>query len=258
MKELNQLQSFKRNAQSAKFLVQLGLVALLATGSLAGCGSDAAPNDNTGGAGSATEPLLPWALGNSWTYRVTEAGAVSEKTTTVTEQTKVGGVGTFADTTAYLVVTMKGTDKKDKTESYQAPDSANPDRIVRYRELSYGATTGALQLEEYWQPPRMHIDGTKATATDATWIDAYTEFKLPVGGQASPGAETHDQWIVLAVDEPVDVPSGHFPHAVHLQKSGGSTKEYWYVRGVGKVRETGGQTEELIDYKLNPSVNKLK
>jgi len=99
---------------------------------------------------------------------------------------------------------------------------------------------------------------SKVTGDGVSWIDAYTEFKLPVGQQASPGAQTHDQWIVLSADEAVDVPKGHFAHAVHLQKTGGSTKEYWYVRGVGKVRETGGQTEELIDYHLNASVNPLK
>jgi hypothetical protein len=253
------MRTVMRNAQSTKW-VRAGLVALVALGSLAGCGSDANPGNGTGGTGGlpATEPLLPWAVGNSWTYRVTEAGMVSEKVTTVVEQAKVGGVGTFADTTAYLVVTRKGTDQMDKTESYQAPDATNPDRILRYRELSYGAMTGALQLEEYWQPPRMHIDGSLVTGNDVTWIDAYTEFKLPVGQQASPGVVTHDQWIVLSADEAVDVPKGHYPHSVHLQKTGGSTKEYWYVRGVGKVRETGGQTEELTDVTLKTSINALK
>jgi len=261
VKEQRQLERLIRSARSAQVLVRFGFLALLATASLAGCGSDAEPDKGTGGMGGvgpATEPLLPWAVGNTWTYRVTEAGAVTNKTTKVMDQTKVGGIGALKDTSAYLVVTMKGADQKDKTESYQAPDAANPDRIVRYRELSYGAMTGDLQLEEYWEPARQHIDGSKVTGDGVTWIDAYTEYKLPVGGQPSPGASTHDQWIVLSADEAVDVPKGHFAHAVHLQKTGGSTKEYWYVRGVGKVRETGGQTEELVDYHLNETVNKLK
>jgi hypothetical protein len=38
---------------------------------------------------------------------------------------------------------------------------------------------------------------------------------------------------------------------VVLQKVGGSTpKTYYYARGVGKLKETGGQTEELVDYEL--------
>jgi hypothetical protein len=39
---------------------------------------------------------------------------------------------------------------------------------------------------------------------------------------------------------------------VHLQKVGNSTKEYWYARGVGKLKETGTQTEELTAYDLKP------
>jgi hypothetical protein len=38
-----------------------------------------------------------------------------------------------------------------------------------------------------------------------------------------------------------------------LQKAGSSTaKTYWYVRGIGKVKETGGQTEELVSYEVQP------
>lgn len=38
-----------------------------------------------------------------------------------------------------------------------------------------------------------------------------------------------------------------------LRKAGGSTaKTYWYVRGVGKVKEIGGQTEELSSFEVAP------
>lgn len=263
-----------RNVNSTKSWSAVGALALVALGALSGCGSDAPVNNTTGGAGgsggsgsnggnggsgnvdTATEPLLPWALNNTWTYRVTEAGMVSTKTTTVMELTTVGGTGELKNTPAYFVVTKKGTDQNDKTESYQAPDPNEPDRILRYRELSYGAMTGALQLEEYWVPARIHADGSKLSM--ANWVDSYTEYKLPVGGQAPPGVETHDLWIVVSADEAIDSGGKHYDHSVHLQKTGGSTKDYWYVRGVGKVRETGGQTEELVDYKLGTSVNSLK
>ena len=42
-------------------------------------------------------------------------------------------------------------------------------------------------------------------------------------------------------DETVEVPAGTFEHAIHFQKAG---KNYWYLRGVGKLKETGSQTEE--------------
>lgn len=249
-----------RNVNSTKGLLSAQALVLVALGALSGCGSDAPNNDgnggNGGGNGNATEPLLPWAVGNTWTYRVTEDGMVSNKTTTVMEATTVGGTGPLKDTAAYFVVTKKGTDQKDKTESYQAPDPTEPDRILRYRELSYGAMTGALQLEEYWTPARIHADGSKLS--QPSWVDSYTEYKLPVGQQPSPGAETHDLWLVVNADEAIDSGGKHYDHSVHLQKTGGSTKDYWYVRGIGKVRETGGQTEELVDHKLNTSINALK
>jgi hypothetical protein len=254
MKEQRQLRNEIRSVQSTKTLRNAAGLLFVALATLTACGSDAPPGDDQPGA--ADQPLLPWAVGNTWTYRVTEDGAVSDKTTTVMEKTTVGGDGPLKDTEAYFVVTKKGADQKDKTESYQAPDPMEPDRVLRYRELSYGAMTGLLQLEEYWVPPRIHADGSQLSKQ--SWVDAYTEFKLPAGEQPSPGAETHDLWVVLSTDEAIDTPSGHFAHAVHLQKTGGSVKEYWYVRGVGKVRETGGQTEELVSYHLETSINALK
>ena len=52
----------------------------------------------------------------------------------------------------------------------------------------------------------------------------------------------------------VTVPAGTFT-AVYIQKvsaTGGSAKTYWYVPGVGKVKELGGQLEELVSYSLAP------
>jgi hypothetical protein len=85
--------------------------------------------------------------------------------------------------------------------------------------------------------------------TGASFLREYTEYKLPVGGTAT--QETvHDRWSVVSADETVDVPAGHFEHVVHLQKISSSTKDYWYARGVGKLKETGGQTEELENYSI--------
>ena len=56
---------------------------------------------------------------------------------------------------------------------------------------------------------------------------------------------------MISDDETVEVPAGTFDHVIHLQKVGsGSTKNYWYLKDVGKVKETGSQTEELVEYHL--------
>ncbi len=242
-----------RRYRHATALASLSWLAALLT--LPACGSDAKSTDAAGGGtGSATGPLLPWAVGNKWTYRVTDSAGVTDKTTTILAEEAVGGDGPNKDLMAYRVETRKGTDLTDKTESFQAPDSSAPDRILRYRELSYGAKTGLVQLDEWWDPSRVHIDGTRATA-DNSFLDAYTEYKLNAGDTVATSAVVHDLWNVISIDEPLDVPKGHFAHTIHFEKIGGSTKDYWYARGVGKLKETGSQTEELVDYTLGSPVN---
>jgi hypothetical protein len=227
---------------------------------LLGCGSVDPKDDQTGtggdgSGGSPAElpegPILPWAVGNSWTYQVTKDGVTALKTTTIGEAEAVGGDGPNADVMAYHVTTAKGTDLNDHTESWQAPSRDDEARIVRYREQSFDASSGKLELDEYWEPEKLHVDGTAAhTEKGASWLESYAETKLAVG--LSP--TTHDvreRWTVLDNDETLEVPAGTFEHVIHFQKVGGSsTKEYWYLRGVGKLKETGSQTEELTEYQL--------
>ena len=62
--------------------------------------------------------------------------------------------------------------------------------------------------------------------------------------------DSSERWTVDSVDEVVEVPAGKF-HAIVLQKAGGDTlKTYWFVPGIGKVKETGGQTEALVSYSV--------
>ena len=193
--------------------------------------------------------MLPWATGNVWTYAVNDEGVVSMKETTIGAQEPVGGTGPNKDVMAYKVVTAKGV--MDQTISWQAPMG---DSVIRYREDSFSASTGDLELEEHWDPYKLHIDGTaEHRVTGASWLMIYQETKLPVGGTPST-AEAHDRWEVLSACESVTVPAGTFT-AIYIQKvsaTGGSAKTYWYVPGVGKVKESGGQLEELISYTLAP------
>ncbi len=234
-----------RFGQSARLLT---LGCLL---SVAACGSeDPSKNSGAGGEGAAVDgPLLPWAVGNAWTYRVTEDGAVSTKVTTIMEQQPVGGGGPNAEIEAYKVITTK-RNGADHTDSWQAPDG---DRVLRYREQSFSASTGDLELEEYWEPHKLHVDWSPEHLVEgASWLEQYEETKLPVGDTASQSTR-RDRWTVKARAETVTVPAGTSENAVALQKVGADTlKTYWYVPGVGKVKETGGQTEELMEYELKP------
>jgi hypothetical protein len=230
---------------------------IVAAGALGGCGSIDPAADGAGSTdGSAGAPtvgteggLLPWAIGNTWTYRVTKDGEVTQKSNTIGAREEVGGVGPNASLMAFHVSTAKGAD--DHTESWQAPAEDNPDRIVRYREQSFAAGTGELKLEEHWEPEKVHIDGSLArTVNGASWLESYSETKLEVG-LAPTTHEARDRWTVLGDDETLEVPAGTFEHVIHFQKAGGgATKEYWYARGVGKLKEISEQTEELMGYSL--------
>lgn len=219
---------------------QLASIAVFALVSLApACGG----SDDKDKVEESTGPYLPWKVGNSWTYRVTNNGVVSEKVVSIEAEEKVGGTGPHAEETALRVVTKKG--KLDQTVSWQFADG---DRVLRYREQSFHESTGELEQEEHWDPYKLHFDGTDAhTAAKAHWIESYDETKLPAGKPSETKAE-RDVWTVDSPTEEVTVPAGTFQAVVVQKAGGGDLKTYWYVRGIGKVKESGGQTEELVKY----------
>jgi hypothetical protein len=177
------------------------------------------------------KPLLPWKEGNTWTYRIVENGEYIKKVQTVGPLEPVG-LGPNADTLANKVITKKG--EMDQTISWQALVG---DAVVRYREQSYSKSTGELELEEYWEPFKLRVDSSpERRKVGATWLEVYQETKVVPGGEPET-FERRERWLVDAVDEEVTVPAG-------------SQKRYWFVPGIGKVKETGGQTEELEDYKV--------
>jgi hypothetical protein len=108
-----------------------------------------------------------------------------------------------------------------------------------------------LTLEEHWSPAKLRVDQSpENSVAGASWLEITAETKLPVGGQPVT-AMVNDRWTVLADDVTLTVPAGTFENVLHLQKVGGnSNKQYWWARGVGKLKETGSQTEELVSYEV--------
>jgi hypothetical protein len=233
--------------RSAACLAAVAVAAAVAT--TLGCGEMDPGTTVIPGCTAAAGAMLPWKAGNTWTYQVNDEGVMSPKITTIGDQEPVGGTGPNKDVMAYKVVTKKS--QMDQTVSWQGPMG---DNIVRYREQAFSMSTGALEIEEHWDPHKLHIDGTtERRVTNATWLEIFHETKLQVG-LAPEMHEAHDRWTILSACEPVTVPAGTFT-AVSIRKvsaTGGSAKQYWYVPGVGKVKESGGQLEELVSYSLVP------
>ncbi len=226
-------------------------VALMAIGWAVACGPNAGTDAPESDAAPPTGPILPLAARNSWTYQVTDNGVVTTKVGTVGAEERVG-LGPHQDELAFRVVTTKH-DGTDQTVSWQATVNG---RVLRYREQAYSAATGALKSDTYWDPYRLHADGTpEHTTAGADWLESYTETKVPADGSAETTTSVTEHWTVEQASASVSVPAGTFSNAILFTRAASdssTTKTYWYVRGVGKAKETGGQTEELASYEVAP------
>jgi hypothetical protein len=190
------------------------------------------------------------AVGNSWTYKVTQpVNGVSTKTTVVDKMQVVGGTGPNAAKMAFHVITMKTSGGvSDTSESWQ--DVLSDDTVVRYRELAYAAGSTTPNGEDYWDPYKLRVDNAPAhTVKAAAWDEIYTETKVAAGTPTS--ASRKDGWVVDDVDVACGPVQGAMLSCIKFSKKvdgAASGKSYWYARCVGKVREEGAQTEELTDY----------
>jgi hypothetical protein len=232
-----------------------------------GCGSS--KNNNDGGTtGGGTGSFLPLAIGNNWTYQVKDPdGTISSKVQTVTNEEPVGGGGPYADTMAFRLVTGNRVADPEGDRSWQnwlAVDGGGM-RLVRYREQTVDGKDGFVKNETYWEPPRLRLDDTPAhVAAGGSWREPdYSEFKIdmdrddagvtfiPDGGTTN-AVGIQDAWMVVSPSQEITVPAGTFK-ALALRRignGGGSIKNFWFARGIGKIRETeeGQPTEELSSY----------
>jgi hypothetical protein len=229
------------------------LTLALALGTTA-CGDAEVQNPDPGDVTDGLNEYLPLEVGNWWTYKVTDGSAVVDKTQTVLEKQKVGGDGPNADLDAFFVRTTKtGSDLEDKTESWQATVEFEDGQLatVRYREIAYHASTGMKELEEHWDPYKLRFDNFH-TATDGEWEESYTESKA-YEDPATPDLTNvahYDVWSIQSDEVPITVPAGMFNARMLVRQPTDPLdppKAYWFVPGVGKVQETGKQTEQLVD-----------
>lgn len=213
--------------RSAAPLLGLALLALA-------CGGDppiVPPDDGP-------KPLIPLAVGHRWTYRVTSSsGVASSKIQTVTGTRAVGAL------TGYRVETSR--DQDQGTHSVQVIEDGVLERVS---EETIDA--GVVKSRYLFEPFGVRIDSRRTTAGDA-YQDRHEKRKVDDGGAVlETEVKVHD-FTVEAARELVDVPAGTFECVrVKRTEGDGSFKVYWYAPGIGKVKEVGGQTEELSRVEL--------
>ena len=152
---------------------------------------------------------------------------------------------------AFRMTTTRGVYGTNETVSWQAVAGA---RVVRYREQAFNATSGMLDIEEHWDPYKLRVDQAEEFTGDAPFLESYDETKLvPLRARSSTTATRGDRWTVLAASESVTVPAGTFDaiKLMRVSSSQGAVKTYWFVENVGKVKEEGGQLEELESYEVS-------
>lgn len=203
----------------------------------AACGETTTPPP---GGDAGVTPLIPVKVGHVWTYRVTsDTGVVSNKTQTIT------GTAASGANVGFRFETASGATKE--TISVQAPVDGV---LHRYEEKVYKA--GVLDEHVRYVPSMVRIDANRVTAGD-TYAATHTKETLnPVTGAVVQTRVVDNRFEIEAASELVDVPAGRFS-AVRVRRvdmTDGSVKTYWYAPGLGKVKETGGQTEELVSVDL--------
>jgi hypothetical protein len=185
---------------------------------------------------------MPVSTGASWTYRVDD-GQITAKTQTVGPLEDVGG--SKAGIRAYRMTTTK---PGGETISWQE-DTGHA--IRRHRELDLA---GSNHSDEIYSPYKTRIDESAGRITEgATWSESFDEVSTDTDDVTTATSKI-ETWVVEEVDEVVAVPAGTFC-AMRLLKTSvvggeeGSTKRYWFARGVGKIKEVGAnQTEELTSH----------
>lgn len=253
--------------------MKISTLALLCAAAAAACSSSNA-NGGDGGAGGTgaviggTGPLYPLVVGSHWIYQITDTdGTLSTEVVSVAAQEMVGGTGPYAAQMAFRVVTGSKINDPNGDIDWEAEVAAPSLRIVRYRELSVGASKGNQKAESYWDPPRLRVDeaAEHSTATGQAWNEApYTEYDIDYKTDADAGTTyiadggvtsdvENDIWSVSSANETVVV--GGQPYgALHVRRVNkdvaDGVKDFWFSRGIGLVKETGSgkPTHELTSY----------
>ena len=207
---------------------------------LAACADDpgAAPADagpaDAGPCGFASDRYLPFAPGHRWTYLVTDLESGERK---VKDQAlEAGADGRVVQRTGKLA---------GSTRSVLTVDG---DRVVRLQQVDLD-TSGVVERTTRYAPGQIRIDESAARlAPGASWEEVYDE-TIVDAGEPAVVVRNRDRWEVLAIDAACAAPAGSFT-CVHLRRTrlegGVAVKEFWFARGVGKVRERGDNVVEEL------------
>ncbi len=220
------------------------LAIVVVTLALVGCGGSSSGDDVDAGGndpcGFGSDRYLPYQVGFSWEFRVTDlsSGDVATKSQIVDSE--------FTDPDDSLPALLQITDKDGgKTENWiRVVDDAT----VRLRQQDFNSLDELIRTSVY-DPSAVRLDETPAHLVEgAEWDESYTQIDYDPNDVETARIETTEHWEVLGVDVDCSSPLGDFKclHVKRTRTQGGvAVKEYMFARGIGKIREDGGQVEQL-------------
>jgi hypothetical protein len=198
--------------------------------------------------GGRYEPLT---MGSTWTYDVTDVvGGVPLKSTKNVTVEDLEAVPGKTNVMAWRVHTeLVGVQLQETWQENQA------ETAVRHRDDTNDLDGGNLNSSLY-APYKLRVDESAAhTVTGATYPEQWSEVYTDNTTHMTSTKMHSTTWTVVNGAESLTVPAGTFS-TLHLQKTGSGTtpsmKEYWFARGVGKVKETSGSghVEELRSFTI--------
>lgn len=229
---------------------------LVLTAALAlGCGGNG-PVDQADGAPpavdcepSASQRYLPFAVGNIWQFRVTDPTGLDPQSNKRQELSEEG-VPEGQTEPATLQVTIKPNGRTENWLRLQGDD------VVRLQQQDFDATD-LLERTTVYEPFALRLSETaEHTTPGAMWQETFTDVDYDPQGVELSRVEVIDEWTVVGVDVPCTAGWGAElqclqVHRERLQGGFTTSKDYFFARGYGKVREEGGaQIEELIGCSL--------
>jgi hypothetical protein len=227
----------RTSTSSIVILLSTFLAACAADGGGGGGGDDVVDDDDP--CGFASDRYLPYEVGMTWTYQVTdlETGARKTKDQSLDE--------TLEHPTHGPVIVQTTGKLAGSTRSLLR---VSGDRVERLEQEDLDAT-GAVETTTTYDPPQIRIDeSADRVVAGATWQESYVETVVEPGAAPEMVANT-DSWEVIGDGVECESPLGRF-ECLHLRRTrtegGVAIKDFFFARGVGKIRETGdNQTEEL-------------
>ena len=184
---------------------------------------------------------LPYELGYSWTYNVTDLGTGIRTTKT---QTLSSELVTNADFPGEMFIEQTTVKATGTTVSLLRLEG---DVLLRFRQEDFD-DLGASERVTIYDPGKLRLDESVGRVElGASYSESYTATVIETSGTTSmPVSET---WEVIGEADSCDAPMGMF-ECLHLRRTrteGGATvKDFYFAEGIGKVREEGTtQLEEL-------------